>query len=425
MKKLSITGQIALLFSFVLIISAALFTTVTLNRLKFVAEQETYSRLMTYSSLLDSHNQRPDEVIRDMEIGFVKTNETTIYTNDISSYMSEKELKNVLDHFTSQNKPVLKRKMINLEGKTIYYVVNRSADGKGINVIMTNSLYVNNLSRSVSFQLITAFVIIICLATVCIVVWSNQFTRRLHHLQGHILELPKNGYNVSYQDEALDEVGELSRAVETMRIEIQESERQKQEMLQNMSHDFKTPIAVIKSYAEAQQDGMADESSSKIIIAQAEILKNKVNRLLQYNSLEYLEKNREFEDVDMKEVVEEVVMGYKFQTELSIELDLTEDIFFKGYRENYFTVVDNIIDNARRYAKSKIKIVLKKDRLRIYNDGEHIDEQFIKHSFKPYEKGSKGEFGLGMSIVQKTVDFFGMQLIVKNEPIGVSFIITK
>ena len=86
MKKLSITGQIALLFSFVLIISAALFTTVTLNRLKFVAEQETYSRLMTYSSLLDSHNQRPDEVIRDMEIGFVKTNETTIYTNDTVSY---------------------------------------------------------------------------------------------------------------------------------------------------------------------------------------------------------------------------------------------------------------------------------------------------------------------------------------------------
>ena len=425
MKKLSITGQIALLFSFVLMISAALFTIVTLNRLKFVAEQETYSRLMTYSSLLDLHEQRPNEVIQDMEIGFIKTSEATIYTKDISSYMSEKELRNVLDHFSSQNKPVLKRKMINLEGKTIYYVINRSADGKGINVIMTNSLYVNNLSRSVSFQLITAFIIIICLATVCIVVWSNRFTRRLHQLQGHILELPKNAYNISYQDDALDEVGELSRAVETMRIEIQESEKQKQEMLQNMSHDFKTPIAVIKSYAEAQQDGMADENSSKIIIAQAEILKNKVNRLLQYNSLEYLEKNREFEDVDMKEVVEEVVMGYKFQTELSIELDLTEDIFFNGYRENYFTVVDNIIDNARRYAKSKIKIVLKKDRLRIYNDGEHIDEQFIKHSFKPYEKGSKGEFGLGMSIVQKTVDFFGMQLIVKNEPIGVSFIITK
>ncbi|MDE6656938.1 MAG: HAMP domain-containing histidine kinase [Anaeroplasmataceae bacterium] len=426
MKKLSITSQIAILFSFVLIISAALFTTVTVSRLKYVAEQEIYSRLITYSSLLDSHTQRPDTVIKDMQIGFVKIKgEEVVYSSDISSYMSDKELNSILDSYLNQPQKVIKRRMINLDRKTIYYVVTLAGDGQGINIIMTNSLYVNNFSRSLSFQLITIFVILICLTTLCIIIWSNQFTRRLHQLQGHILDLPKNGYNISYQDDGLDEVGELSRAIETMRVEIQESEKQKQDMLQNMSHDFKTPIAVIKSYAEAQQDGMADEDSSKIIIAQAEVLKHKVNRLLQYNSLEYLQKDREFENVDMKEVIEEVVKGYKFQTELNIELDLTENIFFKGYRENYYTVIDNIVDNAKRYAKSKIKIVLKKDRLRIYNDGEPIDEQFIQHSFKPYEKGSKGEFGLGMSIVQKTIDFFGMRLIVKNEAIGVSFIITK
>lgn len=426
MKKLSIASQIAILFSFVLIISAALFTIVTVNRLKYVAEQEIYSRLFAYSSLLDSHPQRPDTAIKDMEIGFVKVKEKDIlYSTDISSYMSEKELNMILDSYWNEPAKPIKRKMVNLEGKTIYYVVTPSSDAPGINIIMTNALYVNNFSRSLSFQLITVFVIIICLTILCIVIWSNQFTKRLHRLQSHILDLPKNGYNISYQDTSLDELGELSRAIETMRIEIEESERQKQEMLQNMSHDFKTPIAVIKSYAEAVQDGMADENSSKIIIAQAEVLKHKVNRLLQYNSLEYLQKDREFENVDMKEVIEEVVRGYKFQTELEIELDLTENIFFKGYRENYYTIVDNIVDNAKRYAKSKIKIVLKKDRLRIYNDGEHIDEQFIEHSFKPYEKGSKGEFGLGMSIVQKTIDFFGMRLIVKNEAIGVSFIITK
>ena len=142
-------------------------------------------------------------------------------------------------------------------------------------------------------------------------------------------------------------------------------------------------------------------------------------------SLEYLKKDKEFEDVDMNSVINDVITGYKFQTNLEIELDLKEDIYFKGYRENFTTVVDNIIDNARRYAKTKIKIVLRKDRLRIYNDGEHIDEQFLNGVFKPYEKGSKGEFGLGMSIVKKTVEFFGMKLIVKNEQIGVSFIITK
>ena len=96
-----------------------------------------------------------------------------------------------------------------------------------------------------------------------------------------------------------------------------------------------------------------------------------------------------------------------------------------GYRENWHTVIDNIVDNAKRYAKTKIKIVLKPNRLRIYNDGEHIDEQFLNSIFKPYEKGSKGEFGLGMSIVKKTVDFFGYNLEVVNEEVGVSFIISK
>ncbi len=427
MKKLSISGQIAILFTFVLIISAVLFTSITLSRLKYVAEQETYSRLVTYSALMNTHTQNPDVDFTDMEVGFVKIRgDKIVYSRDITNYLTEEELNEIITKAFSLSTPkTIKKKTTNSNQKTIYYVITFAEGGMGLNLIMTNSLFVHNLSNNVSLQIILVFVIIVCLSTLCIILWSNQFTKRLHLLQNHILNLPANGYNNSYTDDALDEVGELTRAIETMRIEICESEKQKQEMLQNMSHDFKTPIAVIKSYAEAQQDGMADEDSSKIIISQADILKHKVNRLLQYNSLEYLQKDREFEDVDMKEVVEEVVIGYKFQTELQIELDLMENIFFKGYRENYFTVVDNIIDNAKRYAKSKIKIVLRKDRLRIYNDGEHIDEQFIQHAFKPYEKGSKGEFGLGMSIVQKTIDFFGMKLIVKNESIGVSFIITK
>ena len=62
--------------------------------------------------------------------------------------------------------------------------------------------------------------------------------------------------------------------------------------------------------------------------------------------------------------------------------------------------------------------------MKIYNDGKHIDEQFIEFGFKPYEKGSNGQFGLGLSIVQKTLDFFDMQIKIVNEEVGVSFIIT-
>ena len=63
MKKLSISGQIAILFTFILIISAVSFTSITLIRLKDVAEQETYSRLITYSALLNAHTQDPNVTI--------------------------------------------------------------------------------------------------------------------------------------------------------------------------------------------------------------------------------------------------------------------------------------------------------------------------------------------------------------------------
>lgn len=431
MRKISIISQIVLLFLIVVLIAVSAFSLLTLSRVRIVAEEETFTRLLAYSNILESDIptiSAPND-FGDMEIAFIvgKNNEIT-YSEDLTDYLSKEDLKRVYEKIINNNNNLFKfsyaNKIHNHNNELIYFAYTTTDGGNSFNLLVTSSSYVTNLVNDVSLQMILLFSTIIILAVLAIATWSIKFVGRIHHIQDQILAIP-NSYVEPESVDFADEIGDLSRFVEQMRVQIVESENVKREMLQNISHDFKTPIAVIKSYAEAQQDGMTDEESSKIIITQAEILKNKVNRLLQYNSLEYLKKDKEFEDVDMNSVINDVITGYKFQTNLEIELDLKEDIYFKGYRENFTTVVDNIIDNARRYAKTKIKVVLRKDRLRIYNDGEHIDEQFLNGVFKPYEKGSKGEFGLGMSIVKKTVEFFGMKLIVKNEQIGVSFIITK
>ena len=431
MRKISIISQIVLLFLIVVLIAVSAFSLLTLSRVRIIAEEETFTRLLAYSNILESDIptiSAPND-FGDMEIAFIvgKNNEIT-YSEDLTDYLSKEDLKKVYEKIINNNNNLFKfsyaNKIHNHNNELIYFAYTTTDGGNSFNLLVTSSSYVTNLVNDISLQMILLFSTIIILAVLAIATWSIKFVGRIHHIQDQILAIP-NSYVEPESVDFADEIGDLSRFIEQMRVQIVESENVKREMLQNISHDFKTPIAVIKSYAEAQQDGMTDEESSKIIITQGEILKNKVNRLLQYNSLEYLKKDKEFEDVDMNSVINDVITGYKFQTNLEIELDLKEDIYFKGYRENFTTVVDNIIDNARRYAKTKIKIVLRKDRLRIYNDGEHIDEQFLNGVFKPYEKGSKGEFGLGMSIVKKTVEFFGMKLIVKNEQIGVSFIITK
>jgi two-component system sensor histidine kinase CssS len=404
-----------------------------MSRIRKLAEQEVYSRLSTYVYLLDLDKKNPETDFPDMNVEYLQFNKFEIIKSPtLNDLVSEEEIYKIFDKINSDKKVITSNGSYTITGKfetedddNIYYVFVARSSMEDFTFLVTDDLYPRTMAKNVAGEIILIFFLFTITSLCVIYLWSTAFVSRIRKIQNHIINLPKNKYKVEYKDDSLDEIGELSRSIEDMRIEIGNNEETKREMLQNISHDFKTPIAVIKSYAEAQLDGMADEDASKIIISQTDILKKKVNRLLQYNSLEYLEKNKEFEDVNMNELISEVVTNYKYLTNIDIELDLSKDIYFKGYKENFYTVIDNILDNAKRYAKTKIKIVLRDNRLRIYNDGEHIDEQFLNSVFKPYEKGSKGEFGLGMSIVKKTLDFFNYNLKVVNEDIGVSFIITK
>jgi len=292
------------------------------------------------------------------------------------------------------------------------YVIFFATTDTGVTEIKTNL----TIGMVVSFS--CAFVI----SLIILLVWSRRHVYRIKKLQKHIQLLQTTDYKDSYCDDGNDEIAELSYAIEKMRIEILENEKTKQEMLQNISHDFKTPIGVIKSYAEAMEDGHMIDKGPEVIINQANILYNKTQQLIIYNKLEYLTKDKPYEDVNMKRLIENVVNNASVANpNICYNTILTPGVYFKGYADNYRIVIENIIDNANRYAKKNIKITLKSDYIEIYNDGEHIDEKFIQDGFKAYEKGSNGKFGLGMSIVVKTLDFFGYRLVVRNEEQGVTF----
>ncbi len=441
MKKLSISSQIITLFLLVLLVASILFSLITFSTVYSVAENEVYSRLSTYSSMINNDFGPRDKKdfpngFPDMEIAYYMKRNDIEYqvSNDLyTKYITEDELSLLIENIKTtkdKNNPTFvsfraQGSLVTKYGK-MYYVCQISDNFQNYTIMFTGTGYTMGLISNLSLRLILVFLAVVIVAIIVMYIWNIRFARRIKRLQDHIRNLPKNKYEESYVDDSSDEIGKLSQSLELMRVEIGQNEQTKQDMLQNLSHDFKTPIAVIKSYAEAIQDGVESKDKLNIIIEQADLLKNKVNRLLQYNSLEYLDNSKELEDVNMNDVINEVALTYKYQTSLDINLDLSDDVIFKGHRENWSTVVSNIIDNATRYAKTKIDIILRENRLRIYNDGEHIEEQFITNMFKPYEKGSKGQFGLGMSIVQKTVNFFNMSLSVKNEePTGVSFIIEK
>ncbi|MGM9971647.1 MAG: sensor histidine kinase [Anaeroplasmataceae bacterium] len=427
MKKYKLSVQLSILFISMFALSAILFSGLVFSRLGDFSISSTLNRLtMLVESTKTNWNNTQEEFHIDTTSGDIayirlKQSNQIEYSSNILSVVNEYEANEILKNITFiPNSSGTSSKKT--ERGEIYYSYAISEEGNGL-IIITNSSYTDSIRNKMSISVFYIFLVVVCVFFVVLFVWSKSYTTRLFRLKTHVKNLPSNNYEGSYVDDGNDEIAELSNTIESMRKELLHTEKDKREMLQNLSHDFKTPIAVIKSYTEAIKDGIEDEQGLDVILGQCDLLQSKVTKLLQYNRLEYLSHDKEFEEVCMKDIINTVVATYKHKN-INIETSL-DDTTFLGYSENYYTVVDNILDNASRFAKEKIIITLKKGELSIYNDGDHIDDKFIGGLFKAYEKGSKGQFGLGMSIVKKTLDFFGYQLSVKNEEVGVTFTISK
>ena len=428
----SISSKIFLiLFSSVLILFLATIMILTFS-LDKIALQETYFRLSNYITITGFEWRNgnmivPDENDNGMHnFGIIQGRYEN--GNYIVEYGSANLInvlsQNEISGFLSQAK---RGTNIYENGKNeeIYYACEVDEITNYFIIVLVDDSYNEGFVKRIIGSIITFIIAALIILSLIASFWINKLLKRLKALQNHITNMSKEKYEVEYLDDGDDEIRELSESIEIMRLEIKDSETTKREMLQNVSHDFKTPIAVIKNYAEAIVDGVVDTSDANIIIKQADILRTKVNQLLQYNRLEYLNKDKPLEEVDLADVCNEVVNNHKVNTKIEFKLEL-EPCLFEGYRENFVTVVENIVENALRYAKKVIYIQTKENKVTIYNDGEPIEEKFLNSKFKPYEKGSKGEFGLGMSIVQKTLDFFGLSLSIYNEERGgVSFIIYK
>jgi two-component system, OmpR family, sensor histidine kinase CssS len=307
------------------------------------------------------------------------------------------------------------------EGNTYYFRFQRRSEND-FTIVFTGDDYLSVTNTRFSAIALISLIAIILLGNITILLWSRITVDRVKRLQDEVSQLNKNNYHVPIKLEGGDEITDLARTIEKMRREIESSENIKQEMLQNISHDFKTPIAVIKSYAEAISDGISNPKEAEIIIKQSDVLNQKVKQLLELNKLEYLKNPSHFENVKIKSLIKNIVNQQKYRTNIQIKMELDDSTYF-ATKENLMTVFSNILDNALRYAKKEIKITLKQKKLTFYNDGESISDKFIEQLFKPYEKGDKGQFGLGMSIVQKTCEHFNLTLSVKNVNPGVEFVI--
>ncbi len=260
--------------------------------------------------------------------------------------------------------------------------------------------------------------------------WVSSIIHPLNQIKEYI-EKRKDHQEAELNIDRQDEIGELAQVLIEMQDELTLQQAQKEEMLQNISHDLKTPVATIKSYSEAIKDGIYPyetlEKSVDVIIEHAERLEKKIYNLLMLNRMDYMthEKIDRDEVVHLEPIIQQVILSNKLiRPEIEITYEAQGDAF-NGQEEPWRVVIENLLDNAIRYAKSKVEIEVKDHFFTIYNDGEQVSQKRIDTFFQPYEMGDKGQFGLGLAIVNRVVTNYHYQIAGVNQKQGIKFIINR
>ncbi|BAQ12389.1 histidine kinase [Clostridium botulinum B2 128] len=260
---------------------------------------------------------------------------------------------------------------------------------------------------------------------------ANYISRPLRELEDYTVKIAHKDWREPVKIKNDDEIGRLVDSMNRMQKELKKIDEEEKMFLQSISHDLKTPVMVIMSHAQAIIDGMYIESveeTAEIIKDEAAILEKKIKQLLYLNTLAYtLENDSENIGFELHNLLFNIISRFEIvNSKIQWNLDI-DKVVIKGNAEKIQVAIENILDNGLRYAEREIAITLKKENsgavLEIYNDGPNIDKNNIEHIFENLYKDRTGNFGLGLAISKKIIDFYNGEIKAVNRDNGVSFII--
>ena len=258
-------------------------------------------------------------------------------------------------------------------------------------------------------------------------------------------EIDLLGEHMNQMSETLEKtISELKSANNELKIDIEkktEIDEMRKEFISNVSHELKTPIALIQGYAEGLQECINDDQASRefyceVIMDEADKMNQLVKNLLTLNQLESGSDQVVFEHFDLMEVIQGVVnataiLREQNQISLTIQGQKPEYVWADEFKTEQ--VLTNYVSNAIHYAAGEKQISVtvisgeETVRVEVFNTGNQIPEQELSHIWDKFYKVDKartreyGGNGIGLSIVKAIMDSFHRQCGVRNEENGVTF----
>lgn len=438
MKYVNLTHRIWLSFISLILIVALLLIVIYPISLKSTLTEETY-RIIEEEQ--DRYQAPHEQSQPQTEIDFIARREAErsvghlFFVNDFGRLQGDPVPKVVLEEMKDRaykQRTDRGRYELTYSGATVFYVALKidTVVGDAYHIAYMWDSYrdqmVNQLWERLLYILILASILGLFPAF-----WLKNYLRQpLTLLGNHFEQISNRNWQEPFEWRGDQDFQKLSFQFEQMRQNLINYDKAQKTFIQHASHELKTPIMVVKSYAKSVKDGIFPqeniEQAMDVIIEETNRMEKRVKDMLYFTKLDSVK-----EEIIQRDQLVFGSIAYQLQERYRVQRNDLEfivdgaDVKFIGDREQIQILLENLVENALRYARTtiwiKAKIINETLEITVQNNGEHIPSKELSHIFTPFRKGNKGQFGLGLAIVKRIAELHGGYPTVKNEEDGVSF----
>jgi len=284
---------------------------------------------------------------------------------------------------------------------------------------------------------------------VFVITMSIVITRTIIHsveiLENTTRHIAEGELDLEVDVRGSNEIISLTKSLNKMRQALKEAELRRFRFIMAISHDLKTPLALIKGYAEAIADGVAEDPASRsgaaeIITAKADQLESMINDLLSAVQMDSGEHLTPMGTVNLKVFLQNLAKTWSNDVELLYhtfihDINVPENLNIQLNERLILRAMENLINNAVRYTPpgSIIRFTAVRTdysvELCISDNGPGIDKEDLPHIFEMLYRGSSSRreqgMGLGLAIVLWIINYHGWSISVASEKgKGTSFTIS-
>ncbi len=318
------------------------------------------------------------------------------------------------------NKTIIKALKYNDE---VYIFLNTSIQPLDSSIILLKSQYGYIALIIFGISLIISYVI------------SSQISRPIVKISDSAKKLANGDFNVSFStDSKVQEIKELSTTLDLAKNELSKTDELRRDLMANVGHDLRTPLTMIKAYAEMTRDLESQTPEKRaenmnIIIEETDRLNVLVSDILDLSKLQSSTYELKIEEFDLNELIRNIIKrfyilidsdGYEFI------YNNDKEIMVKADKKRIEQVIYNLLNNAVNYTGEDKKIYInvidekKKVLVEIRDTGKGIDKDEIKYIWNKYyhneRKHKRNAFGtgLGLSIVKTILESHNYKYGVKS-----------